>query len=1101
MQSFGLVGAKTLKFEVEAFSMSLQEPLNPSEGIEPLNSELSPSANRQTRAHFLRIWAGLIISLCVGALALLLVFILFATRHGYNALHPHAQHVHVHSNATFVAAAIQYSPQYRSSATPTPAATIVANLDSIDKLIGQAAKAGAQLVVLPEAMTGWRRGHLRSKLVEFAELVPQVSNGHPHVNPSHESRDAYHDRPQLRRLSEMARTHRVVLVGNMLTRVPCAWGVDTACPADGQRVFSTAVAFAPWGQLLATRHHAHKTQTPFLDEMTDAQAAAQLPYFDAPWGVRVGLLLSGDLHHRRPSGALARLGITHAALVTGLDNIAPSLYQLQLQQGFSWWRDLALIAANHDRSAAHRGGGIFLRGEPLAAHYSADQEAGATVLTARVPCVLPVPSRPARPLEGIRLADPLATPEGTETCFADIAHSWAAAVPCHTFDPSQSAGQRVNVTVRNKHLTCTFDLDATSVVGERWAAYALVMPFADQLATPDPVQLEMCGVARVSTGTPTLQLFTSEGAAPSKTRFSRFVVQGTGFLQPPHLFPVYRGPGGAAVSMNDFRAGPLPLQPGWVMFTTPDHTPRLTESIALANVLPFDPSGASYVASAVQYHAFADLTRPIRETIRRNLARAPGLVAEAKRKGAQLVVFPEGTNGWMAFTGQWSRATAQQFAEHIPDVRNGVPYVNPSEGLGFDEAVTTHSQLRFWSQLARRYGIVLVTNLLDYKPCSLADAHCPADGHYLFNALAVLSETGQLLAVYHKEHISGSGPVLDQPRPGDQPTMFFDTSFGVRFGAIVCADINYVEPALTYRKLGVRNLIFSTNFGSIPPIAMSLGLEGGFSRYMDTNLIASNNDEHMYRRGGSLLTLGDPRAQYFHPSMQAGRGFVLTARMPKIPPPLERAQGPFVPAKPLPAVSGTRPSMETCFMLSPAGEIPIPCRPILGTPNHGEAFTLAADGVTFNCTFSYHIDAASLGPTERFVAYLLDFPLRTPGTPDPFRFQFCGVARATQAGGQHRIAVDFETKTIFDELSVVGSDFATSPKGGGSSVVYPILLRHDGLLPPARSLAFQRLPLPQGAQATPGKWSWAMQTTKEHRNLSPIDRSFFGATLVNLVQF
>jgi len=54
----------------------------------------------------------------------------------------------------------------------------------------------------------------------------------------------------------------------------------------------------------------------------------------------------------------------------------------------------------------------------------------------------------------------------------------------------------------------------------------------------------------------------------------------------------------------------------------------------------------------------------------------------------------------------------------------------------------------------------------------------------------VFSRTGDLIAKYHKNHLSGTAPVINQPsRPPQTHPTVFTTDFGVEFG-IVCCSMN-----------------------------------------------------------------------------------------------------------------------------------------------------------------------------------------------------------------------------------------------------------------------------------------------------------------------
>lgn len=92
----------------------------------------------------------------------------------------------------------------------------------------------------------------------------------------------------------------------------------------------------------------------------------------------------------------------------------------------------------------------------------------------------------------------------------------------------------------------------------------------------------------------------------------------------------------------------------------------------------------------------------------------------------------------------------------------------------------------------------------DLQPCLTNDTHCPTDGHYQFNTQVAFSESGQLLAKYHKSHLFYE-PQFDQPLTPD--IAYFDTSFGVRFGMMICFDLMFESPQKELLELGIKSVL------------------------------------------------------------------------------------------------------------------------------------------------------------------------------------------------------------------------------------------------------------------------------------------------------
>jgi N-carbamoylputrescine amidase len=164
-----------------------------------------------------------------------------------------------------------------------------------------------------------------------------------------------------------------------------------------------------------------------------------------------------------------------------------------------------------------------------------------------------------------------------------------------------------------------------------------------------------------------------------------------------------------------------------------------------------------------------------------NIARTEGLIRQAAKAGAQVILPPELFQGPYFCVSQEERwfAGAHPWREH-PCVTALAP-------------------------LAGELGVVL--------PISIFEKEGP---HY-FNSLVMVDADGSLLGVYRKSHIP-DGPGYQEKyyfRPGDTGFRVWDTRFG-RLGVGICWDQWYPEAARAMTLLGAEALLYPTAIGSEP---------------------------------------------------------------------------------------------------------------------------------------------------------------------------------------------------------------------------------------------------------------------------------------------
>ncbi len=175
----------------------------------------------------------------------------------------------------------------------------------------------------------------------------------------------------------------------------------------------------------------------------------------------------------------------------------------------------------------------------------------------------------------------------------------------------------------------------------------------------------------------------------------------------------------------------------------------------------------------LQLHNTADL--------KDNLSRLSEGIADLAGRGAQLVVLQELHN--TLYFCQEENVANFDLAEPIP---------GPSTG--------------FYGELARQFGIVIVTSLFERR----------APGLY-HNTAVVIERDGSIAGKYRKMHIPDDPGFYEKFyfTPGDLGFHPIDTSVG-RLGVMVCWDQWYPEAARLMALQGAQLLIYPTAIGYDP---------------------------------------------------------------------------------------------------------------------------------------------------------------------------------------------------------------------------------------------------------------------------------------------
>ena len=284
----------------------------------------------------------------------------------------------------------------------------------------------------------------------------------------------------------------------------------------------------------------------------------------------------------------------------------------------------------------------------------------------------------------------------------------------------------------------------------------------------------------------------------------------------------------------------------------------------------------SYVAAVVEYRPHTGWQN--------NLEALQPLVESAAKSGADIVVLPEyGVSGFQ-YDGRSS--LSEQMEPFPPTPSPGESTLIPCNNSTFNDKPIFQAL----SCLAQSNGVALVANIADKQPCSTDTAGCPSDGFFLYNTNIAFDTDGSYLAKYHKVHLFGiENKWLNSP-PSCQETTF-TTSFGVKFGTFICFDLLFTSSlSLVLQTAGVRNIIYTTFWGSLFPSLFSTATQQAWSRMTGTNFIAANihcqeqfclDKYRLPASGSGIYSKGAVLTSYVSgKTFQEGDGVVRTASVP-----------------------------------------------------------------------------------------------------------------------------------------------------------------------------------------------------------------------------
>ena len=441
--------------------------------------------------------------------------------------------------------------------------------------------------------------------------------------------------------------------------------------------------------------------------------------------------------------------------------------------------------------------------------------------------------------------------------------------------------------------------------------------------------------------------------------------------------------------------------------------------IGLLHAAVAELGGDTFRAAVVEFAQRGSTKASPASNLRDTLDALQSSVVRAKAAGASIVVYSEAIL-WIwpdilvyegKLTPEEGRKEMRLYGQALPPVGT---IAKPADASPFGVI----------SKLAAKHEVIIVFNMVDLQPCT----SCPG-GEGQFNADVVVGAAGQLLATYHKSHLYGSSPLLDEPSRPD-PTSFVAPSLGggqVRFGMLICYDMQFLTPGAALLAQNITHFVFSTSWVNQPPLYVATMIQQGWSRRHGTVLIAANRGAGRDVAGSGIYVAGEAIAQRFDPttpalplgdvvivadvpiSYRAGNTALAKVKAPASSEhtssrPRPRPHALALPSQPCTIASTGDVNNGSCVVFDAAatqgagagaggGNVNASAsRAAMATTTTLTATSL--DGVV-NCTLTYTLESASLhanaqGPAP-FALFAANGAYSFPGTPDAQVVGTCAV--------------------------------------------------------------------------------------------------------------
>jgi predicted amidohydrolase len=285
---------------------------------------------------------------------------------------------------------------------------------------------------------------------------------------------------------------------------------------------------------------------------------------------------------------------------------------------------------------------------------------------------------------------------------------------------------------------------------------------------------------------------------------------------------------------------------------------------------------ADYTAAVLEL-APMFLTRQVNETVALSV-QLSNLARFARELSAAGTALDIAVLGEYALYGTYlpTRAWLAPYAYELPRVADGVC------ACGNATWQRQSPVLARVSCLARQLNAYLVVDVAERALCGAPGVpavarRCVAGvDPVFFNTQIAVARDGVLIAVYRKSHLYFE-PMFDEPLVPD--VVWFDTDFGVRFGALICFDIMFEQPGKALRQLGVAAFVYSTWWVDEAPLINGIQTQAAFANAFNVTILAAGIGVSNRQSGSGIYAGAQTLVSTYNPT-QSPRTRLLVARVP-----------------------------------------------------------------------------------------------------------------------------------------------------------------------------------------------------------------------------